>query len=171
MIPRFKLERIAGKGDLAKWLGWQFGGTRYLEIATAMTGHRFSLVSPAVLSTIHRAMYLLPPDYDDGLSIICRSESEDSHECLAPLLAREDRYDVIFVDSFHTYECSRREFGWGRPTSPSSTSCASDPTWITTWWTSTTGAASCVVGHREQASCRPVITGTGRRISSTAGPC
>lgn len=109
MIPRFKLELITRKADLANWLGWQYRGSRYLEIATATTGHQFSLVSPAVFSTIHRAMYRLPPDYDDGLSIICRSESENSRECLAPLLASEDRYDVIFVDPFHTYDCSRRD--------------------------------------------------------------
>lgn len=109
MFEPFRIERIARKSDLINWLGWQHGLSRYLEIATRTTGLQFARISKEVFATIHRGMYRLPPDYDDGLPIAWRTESEDSGEILGPLLKQPERYDIVFVDPFHTYECSRRD--------------------------------------------------------------
>lgn len=109
MFEPFRIERILRKSDLINWLGWQRGFRCYLEIATLTTGLQFGRVAPAIFTTIHRAMYRLPPDYDDGLPITWRTEFEDSREILEPLLERPEHYDIIFVDPFHTYECSWRD--------------------------------------------------------------
>ncbi len=109
MFKAHEVERISLKSELINWLGWQRRLGRYLEVATRTTGLQFARISPRVFATIHRAMYRLPPDYDDGMPITWRTESEDSRTILEPLLGLPDRYDIIFVDSFHTYDCSRRD--------------------------------------------------------------
>jgi hypothetical protein len=100
-------EAIACKADLINWVGWQRQAHRYLEIVTPTTGLQFDRISSKVFSTIHRAMYRLPPGFEDGMPMSFRTESDTSRVLLEPLLERSDRYDVIFVDPFHTYECSR----------------------------------------------------------------
>lgn len=109
MFKPYEMERIARKSELINWLGWQRRVSRYLELATLTTGRQFASISPRVFSTIHRAMYRLPPNYDDGMPITFRTESGDSGEILGPLLERPERYDIIFVDPYHTYECSRQD--------------------------------------------------------------
>lgn len=103
MFKPFKIENITRKADLINWLGWQRHAHRYLEVASLTTGLQFGLISPRVFATMHRAMYRLPAGYDDGKTITWRTESDDSREILGPLLERPERYDIIFVDPFHSY--------------------------------------------------------------------
>jgi hypothetical protein len=103
------IERLRLKTDVMNWLGWQAGHASYLEVATRWTGGQFMLIAPDVFTGIDRAMYRMPSDYDDGLKTTHRTASEDSNEVLRPFHEQRRRFDMIFVDSFHTYEDSRRD--------------------------------------------------------------
>jgi hypothetical protein len=50
-------------------------------------------------------MYRCPPSFQDGSEITFRSESEDISNLLDPALL----YDMVFVDAWHTSECSVRD--------------------------------------------------------------
>ena len=97
------------KSELINWLGLKYKYTKYLEVATLTTGHQFSLVNQKIYSTNERIMYRLPPGYDDEMPISCRSPSDDSSACFKSLLDQGKKFDVVFVDPFHTYEASRRD--------------------------------------------------------------
>jgi len=103
------IERLLVKADLLNWLGWQAGYRSYLEIATPFTGFQFSLIAPDILTEINRVVYYAPPDFDDGLPVTCLGSSTDSSECLRQFVDQQKRFDLIFVDPWHTYECSLRD--------------------------------------------------------------
>jgi len=109
MFRDFEIDRIRTKADLINWLAWQAGYKSYLEVATPTTGHQFGLISRQVFTDVHRVMYRLPAGYDDGMEIAYRTSSDDSGECFRALQEQHRRFDLIFVDAAHTYECSRRD--------------------------------------------------------------
>jgi hypothetical protein len=109
----YRTEEISKKADLANWLCVQHRASSYLELATAYTGHQFSLVSRTLFSTVHRALYHLPENYDDGMEVTFPSTALSNHECKAALLASGRRYDIVFVDPWHSYEDSRMDMELG----------------------------------------------------------
>jgi hypothetical protein len=82
---------------------------RYLEICTATTGFEFGSIDRATLQVCHRLMYRCPNDFDDGHEVTFRSSSESTENLLDP----DVKYDVVFVDPFHTFECSLRDLHLG----------------------------------------------------------
>lgn len=98
-----------GKMDIVNILGHFRGHTSFLEISTATTGGAFARVDAARFTMIHRLAYNVGEDFDDGSAIEFRSGSLDIAPCVAELDRRGARYDVILVDPFHDYECSRRD--------------------------------------------------------------
>ncbi|MBI5323253.1 class I SAM-dependent methyltransferase [Bradyrhizobium sp.] len=98
-----------GKMDIVNLLGHFHGHASFLEISTATTGGAFARVDASRFTTIHRLAYNVGDDFDDGAAIEFRSRSLDIGTCVAELDRRGARYDVILVDSFHDYECSRRD--------------------------------------------------------------
>ncbi|HSH93263.1 MAG TPA: class I SAM-dependent methyltransferase [Roseimicrobium sp.] len=113
MAAPYRTEEITKKADLANWLCVQHKASSYLELATASTGFQFSLVSRTLFSTVHRALYRIPADYDDGMEVTFPSTAPNSHECKAALLAAGRRYDVIFLDPWHSYEDSIHDLKLG----------------------------------------------------------
>jgi Methyltransferase domain len=103
------IERLRVKADLVNWLGWQGGYRSYLEIATPFTGFQFSFIAPNIFTEINRVVYYAPPDFDDGQPVTCLGSSTDSSECLRQFVDQQKRFDLIFVDPWHTYECSLRD--------------------------------------------------------------
>lgn len=81
------------------------GYDKYLEISTPSTGFRFSRIDRTALRWRHRLVYRCPRTYLDGSEITFRSEDEEIRHLLDPALP----YDIIFVDPFHTFECSLRD--------------------------------------------------------------
>jgi hypothetical protein len=79
--------------------------TRYLEICTPSTGLQFSRIDRSQLRWCHRLLYRCPEGFRDNCEITFRSEDEHVGHLLDPALG----YDVILVDSFHTFECSMRD--------------------------------------------------------------
>lgn len=81
------------------------GYRNYLEICTPLTGMAFHRVDKTSLEKRHRLMYRCPPEFRDGNEITFRSENNE----IAGLLSSQPSYDIMFVDSWHTYECSLRD--------------------------------------------------------------
>jgi len=96
------------KSEICSSLGEQFGFTRYLEICTTTTGNCFADVFEDVFDVRDRLIYRCDENFDDGLAIAWRTESESSTSTVATILDDPDHvaYDVVFVDSFHTYASS-----------------------------------------------------------------
>lgn len=98
------------KYDIINGLAREFGLRRYLEICTSSTGLKFQYVESGQFEVCHRLMYRCPRDHDDGFEITRRTADETSHALVADLhagLSASERYDIVFVDSFHTYRASR----------------------------------------------------------------
>lgn len=98
-----------GKMDIVNLLSVFHGYTSFLEISSATTGGEFSQVYAAQLGKAHRLAYNAGAGFDDGAPIEFRSATLDIAPCVAELDRRGERYDVILVDPYHEYECSRRD--------------------------------------------------------------
>lgn len=97
------------KYELINWLGQQYNYRSYLEVATANSGFQFADIDNQIFSTRDRIMYRLPPDYYDGMLVTCGSSTAESCDCFRLLIEQDKKYDLVFVDSYHTYEASRRD--------------------------------------------------------------
>jgi hypothetical protein len=84
------------------------GYASYLEVCTPVTGNQFAAIDESALRARQRLMYRCPPDFTDGSEITFRSTDETIEG-----LATECAYDVIFLDSWHTYECATRDLRFG----------------------------------------------------------
>ena len=98
-----------GKMEIVNLLSAFHGYTSFLEISTATTGGEFSRAHAAQLGTAHRLAYNLGAAFDDGAPVEFRSATTDIAPCIAELDRRGARYDIILVDPWHDYECSRRD--------------------------------------------------------------
>jgi hypothetical protein len=97
------------KYDIINALGRRYGLRRYLEICTPTTGHTYALVDGAWFEPKHRLVYNCPENADDGLDYTYRTVLQSSHEILRTVAKATDgncRYDLIFVDPFHTLQSS-----------------------------------------------------------------
>jgi hypothetical protein len=97
------------KMELIAHLAAKHGFTRYLELCTPATGRLYERLDRNVLTTAHRLIYNCPADFDDGLGIDFRTAGFDIGPCLAEIRARGARHDIILVDPYHDYACSRRD--------------------------------------------------------------
>ena len=95
------------QSDIINIFGRAHSMSRYLEICTPTTGNRFAYVDPAVWMVRHRLMYRCPGTFDDGLPFHFRTQSEGGHDLIRDLdevLSKSERYDLIFVDPWHSYD-------------------------------------------------------------------
>ena len=97
------------KSELINWLGELHNYNSYLEVATANSGFQFAEIDNQVFSTRDRIMYRLPPNYNDGMAVTCSSLTVESCDCFKHLIDQDKKYDLVFIDSYHTYEASRRD--------------------------------------------------------------
>jgi hypothetical protein len=70
-----------------------------------MTGVTFARIDKPALEQCHRLVYRCPPDFRDGNEITFRSTTDEIEDALPP----HATYDLIFVDGWHTYQCSLRD--------------------------------------------------------------
>jgi Methyltransferase domain len=97
------------KYDIVTALARRRGLSSLLEISTATTGFTFGTVDRGVFRTAHRLAYNTPAADDDGQEYTYRTSAAKSYELLSAIRAAPQAkpiYDVVFVDSFHTYHCS-----------------------------------------------------------------
>lgn len=100
--------RKLGKYDIVNFLLRKYELSSFIEFCTPTTGRRISELT-ASLAISHRLMYRCPADFDDGLRIEFRSQSVDISHCIEDIRRREQTYDLVFIDPFHTYECTARD--------------------------------------------------------------
>jgi SAM-dependent methyltransferase len=97
------------KYDIVNWLGREHAYRSYLEVATCTTGDRFAYVDRGVFTTVRRLMYNVPAGYDDGFEILYRATGQDSTGLFRRALGDGLRFDLAFVDPYHSREASRRD--------------------------------------------------------------
>lgn len=104
------------KYDIALMLARRFGYTSYLEVCTSTTGATFSQVDKQQFSRRIRLMYRCPADFSDGEQIDLSTEAESGREVeelFGKLVRSGEKFDLVFVDPFHTYAASLRDIIYG----------------------------------------------------------
>jgi hypothetical protein len=101
------------KYEIARLLGKRYAYTSYLEVCTPTTGLTYSSVDKEQFSRRVRVMYLCPPGFSDGGQIDFSVESENGEELFEKLIRSGERFDVVFVDPYHTYSASLRDLVYG----------------------------------------------------------
>ena len=94
------------KFELAAALARRFGYRTYLEICTPSTGLTYAQMDRTVFTRCRRVMYRCPPGFSDGLPIEYRTEGDSSEALLRRIRNRGRRFDLVFVDPFHTHASS-----------------------------------------------------------------
>jgi len=94
------------KSDLLNALAKKRDYRSYLEIGTPFTGNEFGRVTSPTLSVRHRLAYWCAHDADGQAATFRR---DGLMLDAGDFVAGSAKYDLIFVDSFHTYECSMRD--------------------------------------------------------------
>jgi len=80
-----------------------------LEISTARTGYTYNHIDRSRFDICRRLSYLTPNDWTDGAPVDYRSSNRDISECLHQIRAQGLRFDIVFIDPWHEYECTRRD--------------------------------------------------------------
>src|ERR1700722_11416255 len=93
------------KYDIVNGLARKRGYQSYLEICTPSSGMTFARVDRTQFPRCHRLLYRCPEGFTDGAEITYRAANED----ISGLIASNARYDCVFLDPFHGYECSYRD--------------------------------------------------------------
>jgi hypothetical protein len=96
-----------GKMQIVNLLAAFHGHTSFLEIATGSTGQKFEELDRSLFKKCHRLGYNLQGSHDSDVEF--RSDTLDISECVSQIESRGERYDIIFVDPYHDYECSWRD--------------------------------------------------------------
>ena len=101
------------KYEIALMLARRYGYTSYLEICTPNTGHTFSKVDKQQFRRRARLMYRCPPGFSDGEPIDFSTDAESSEELFGELVRSGERFDLVFIDPWHSYESSLRDIVFG----------------------------------------------------------
>jgi hypothetical protein len=101
------------KYEIALMLARRYGYASYLEICTPITGGTFSMVDKEQFSLRARLMYRRTPDFSDGEPIEFSTEAESSEELFGELMKSGKKFDLVFVDPWHTYASSLRDIVFG----------------------------------------------------------
>ena len=107
------------KVDIINALGRRHGWTTYLEFCNANSGWKYGLIDRSIFSTTNRLMYMYYQGYDDGYPVEFHSDSFDITTCIQQVNRQRLRYDLIFLDPWHEYVTSYRDWGlafdWLKP--------------------------------------------------------
>src|ERR1043166_10070511 len=96
------------KTDIIHFLTDQNRYESFLEICTPTTGGLYHRIDQSRFRRCHRLMYRAQ-SFDDGLDINFRSPDARTAVLVETIQAFGLRYDIILVDSFHTYALSLRD--------------------------------------------------------------
>jgi hypothetical protein len=98
------------KTDVIHFLADQRRYKTYLEICSPTTGGRYTQIDRSRFKTCHRLMYRAPANYArDALDINFRTADARTTDLVETIHAFGFRYDLVLVDSFHTYDLSYRD--------------------------------------------------------------
>ena len=103
------------KYDLINWFGEEYNYTSYLEICTVGTGHYFDKIDSNIFKTKDCINYYVK-EYElifspDELAGIRAYDIEilPFDDYLKKIIYKKQKYDVIFIDPFHTAEHTIRD--------------------------------------------------------------
>jgi SAM-dependent methyltransferase len=102
-----------GKADIINALGHANNYSVYLEVASRITGHKFSDISERIFTTKQRVLYNVPDDYSDGLPVQYTSTKLNGEVCLQQIVDSGQTFDVVFVDPYHSFEASKIDLEYG----------------------------------------------------------
>jgi hypothetical protein len=110
--PRFPLRPLR-KSDIANLLGRKYNFRRYLEICSSTTGGQYSEVDRRQYTSCRRLIYRSwrPRWSVPASDILVRGQVIGDAALTA--LAADAPYDLVFVDPYHTYQCSLRDIRLG----------------------------------------------------------
>ena len=97
------------KSDVINQLSRKLGLKSYLEICTPTTGGRFAQIDSGQFAIKHRLIYRCVEDLSDKSDDTVSTSASFSYEIVRNRLLERmpgALYDVVFVDSFHTYEAT-----------------------------------------------------------------
>lgn len=97
------------KAHICGLLSVRFGLTRYLEITTGTTGYRYAEASQLDFQPCMRLVYRMTGAPPEGLHVDFVSPDDDISGWLGDARLMGQKFDIIFVDPHHTYECSIRD--------------------------------------------------------------
>jgi hypothetical protein len=97
------------KYEMALLLAKRFGYTSYLEICSRTTGHTYAFVDKNQFTRRMRVMYRRLENFSDSEVIDLSTEDESGEGLYANILKSGEKFDLIFIDPFHTYEASLRD--------------------------------------------------------------
>jgi hypothetical protein len=97
------------KFDLINELARIHGYRSILEISTAHSGHTYNKRDRTRFDVCRRLSYLTPDDWTDGEPVDYRCSDHDTSDCVRQIRAEGLRFDIVFVDACHEYECSSRD--------------------------------------------------------------
>jgi hypothetical protein len=98
-----------GKVEIVHTLTDWHGYRRYLEFATSTTGGKFSRIDRTRFDDCRRLMYRIADTFDDGYPIDYRAPGLDISEPLRAMKADRVSFDIMLVDTYHSYEHSLRD--------------------------------------------------------------
>jgi hypothetical protein len=101
------------KFDIARMLARKYNLTSYLEVATPTTGGTYAQVDRRQFTRCARLMYRCPPEFSDGQAVEYRTAAESAEGLYCDLVRGGARFDLVFIDSFHTYGNSLRDILFG----------------------------------------------------------
>ncbi len=102
------MEPALGKMDIVKLLRATHGLNEVLEISTPTTGSQFAAIARE-RPVVHRLVYRCTDQTDDGQPYHFRCTALDTRQAIRAIRAANQWrscYDVVFVDPYHTYDCS-----------------------------------------------------------------
>jgi len=111
-IVRSQGAAALSKTEIVNALARKRGFSSHLEISSGTTGNHFADVDRTQLTTCHRLMYRCPDDYSDGLEIDFRTRGVGISPFFDEVRHRDTKYDIMLLDSSHTYECSMRDLSY-----------------------------------------------------------
>ena len=101
------------KFEIACLLGKRYGYNSYLEICTPTTGRTFSKIDKRQFPRRVRLVYKNNLMSMDGEQTDLSTESENGDHLFSKLMRSGEKFDVVFIDSYHTYAASLRDLVYG----------------------------------------------------------
>jgi hypothetical protein len=103
------------KYDLINWFAKEYNFSSYLEISTPTTGHYFDKVDPTYIKTKECINYFVK-EIDSLYKTSGNTEMLDHNFSILPfenhlnrIKSKNQKFDVIFIDSFHTVDYTIRD--------------------------------------------------------------
>jgi len=101
------------KFDIAHLLSEKYGYKSYLEICTPTTGGTYARIDEKKFTHRMRIMYNRPSNFSDGAPVDISTTKKSSENIFGDLIRQGKTFDLVFIDSLHTYDASLMDILFG----------------------------------------------------------